>query len=258
MFSVHFRDLRVFPNTFEPAMTPALEAHALAVPGRLGPLELDLPEGCLAAVVGPNGAGKSTLLQALGGLLDATGRVTWRGRDLTKVPMVERGRACTWVPQESRFEFDFPVREVVAMGRHAHGDDGVGVEEALAALDLVQLADRPVTRLSGGERARVMLARALATDAPLQLWDEPLAQLDVRHQLEVLVLAKRLAAQGRTMLLSIHDLRVAHCMDRVLVLQQGRLVAQGAPEEALTPERIQAVFGVRARTVPSLILELPE
>lgn len=239
-------------------MTPALEARALAVPGRLGPLDLDLPEGCLAAVVGPNGAGKSTLLQSLGGLLDATGRVAWRGRDLAKVPMVERGRTCTWVPQESRFEFDFPVREVVAMGRHAHGDDGVGVEEALSALDLVQLADRQVTRLSGGERARVMLARALATEAPLQLWDEPLAQLDVRHQLEVLVLAKRLAEQGRTMLLSIHDLRVAHCMDRVLVLQQGRLVAQGSPEEALTPERIQSVFGVKSRTLPGLVLELPE
>ena len=239
-------------------MTSALDARALAVPGRLGPLDLQLPAGCLAAVVGPNGAGKSTLLQALGGLLPATGTVAWRGRDLEAMALPERGRTCTWVPQEARFEFDFAVREVVAMGRHAHGDDGAGVEEALAALDLVQLADRPVTRLSGGERARVLLARALATGAAIQLWDEPLAQLDVRHQLEVLVLAKRLAEQGRTLLLSIHDLRVAHCMDRVLVLQQGRLVTQGPPEEALTPERIHAVFGVRAKVLPGLVLELPE
>jgi iron complex transport system ATP-binding protein len=234
-----------------------LEARGLAVEGRLGPLDLALPAGCLAAVVGPNGAGKSTLLQGLAGLLPTRGEVCWQGEALGGLAMLDRGRRCTWVAQESHFEFDFPVAEVVAMGRYAHGDDDRGVDEALAALDLVHLAKRPVTQLSGGERARVQLARSLATEAPILLWDEPLAQLDVRHQLEVLMLAKGLAQAGRTVLMSVHDLRVAHCMDAVLVLKEGRLQGFGAPETVLTPELILAVFGVRAREDRSLVLELP-
>jgi iron complex transport system ATP-binding protein len=235
-----------------------IEARALAVEGRLGPLDLALKPGLLAAVVGPNGAGKSTLLQALAGLLAFRGEVRWQGEALAGMAMLDRGRRCAWVGQEAQFEFDFPVAEVVAMGRYAHGDDGRGVDEALAALDLVHLADRPVTRLSGGERARVQLARSLATEAPILLWDEPLAQLDVRHQLEVLVLAKKLAEGGRTLLLSVHDLRVAHCMDAVLVLSQGRLRGFGAPEAVLTPDLILEVFGVRALEAPGLVLELPK
>ncbi|HJU83965.1 MAG TPA: ABC transporter ATP-binding protein, partial [Holophagaceae bacterium] len=99
--------------------------------------------------------------------------------------------------------------------------------------------------------------RALATAAPLQLWDEPLAQLDVRHALEVLELAKRLSQAGTTLLLSLHDLRIAHCMDFVLMLDHGRLAAFGPPEEVLTPERIAQVFRVRARIAESWVLELP-
>ncbi len=234
-----------------------IEARALTVENRLGPLDLSLPSGCLAAVVGPNGAGKSTLLQALAGLLPAEGEVRWQGEVLSGLAMLDRGRRCAWVGQETHFEFDFPVREVVAMGRYAHDDDGRGVAEALEALDMTQLADRPVTRLSGGERARTQLARSLATDAPILLWDEPLAQLDVRHQLEVLMLAKGLAQKGRTVLMSIHDLRVAHCMDAVLVLKSGHLVGFGEPTAVLTPELILTTFGVKAKLANDLILELP-
>lgn len=234
-----------------------IEARGLSVEGRLGPLDVALPAGCLAAVVGPNGAGKSTLLQALAGLLPARGEVRWQGDVLSGLAMLDRGRRCAWVGQEAHFEFDFPVAEVVAMGRYAHGDDGQGVDEAIAALDLVHVAHRPVTQLSGGERARTQLARSLATDAAMLLWDEPLAQLDVRHQLEVLMLAKRLALSGRTVLMSVHDLRVAHCMDAVLVLQEGRLRGFGAPSEVLTPDVILSVFGVRAREDQGLVLELP-
>jgi iron complex transport system ATP-binding protein len=234
-----------------------IQARALAVEGRLGPLDLHLPKGCLAAVIGPNGAGKSTLLQALAGLLPARGEVRWQGEALAGLAMLDRGRRCSWVGQEAHFEFDFPVREVVAMGRYAHGDDGSGVDEALAALDLVHLAHRPVTQLSGGERARTQLARSLATEAPILLWDEPLAQLDVRHQLEVLMLAKKRAQMGNAVLLSVHDLRVAHCMDAVLVLKEGRLHGFGEPHRVLTPDLILAVFGVRAREDQGLILELP-
>jgi iron complex transport system ATP-binding protein len=235
----------------------ALEAAGLAVPGRLEPCDLALPPGCLAAVVGPNGAGKSTLLQALAGLLPARGEVRWHGEALPRIPALDRGRRLAWVPQEAHAEFAFPVREVVAQGRFAHGDDGQGVAEALAALDIAHLAERPITRLSGGERSRTFLARALATGAKLHLWDEPLAQLDVRHALEVLHLAKRLAGGGATLLVSIHDLRVALCMDRVLLLDRGSLAAAGPPDAVLTPDAIARVFGVRARLDQSLILELP-
>lgn len=234
-----------------------LEAKTLSISGRLEDVSFALPQGCLAAVVGPNGAGKSTLLQALAGLLPHDGEVAWQGETLARIPVLDRGRRLAWVPQELHAEFGFPVREVIAMGRFAHGDDEKGVEAALDRLDLRALARRPLTRLSGGERQRVFLARALATEAPLQLWDEPLSQLDVRHQLELLDLARALASEGGTVLLSAHDLRVAQTMDRVLMLDQGRLAAFGTPGEVLTPDRLRQVFRVQARRGEGLVLDLP-
>ena len=234
-----------------------LMAQGLQLGTRLRDVAFHLEAGRMVAVVGPNGAGKSTLLQVLAGVLKAQGSIQWDGRDLPRIPFLERGRILAWLGQESHAEFAFPVREVVAQGRHAWGEDGHGVEAAMDALDLRHLADRPITQLSGGERRRVFLARALATGAPLQLWDEPTSSLDVRHALEVLKLAKGLAQGGATLLVSLHDLRTAFCFDRVLVMDQGRLVGFGAPEAVLTPELIQAVFQVRARLDQGLVLELP-
>lgn len=238
-------------------MTPALRASALTVPGRLEGVSLDLGPGELVAVVGPNGAGKSTLLQALAGLLPAEGSVQWNGQPLSRISVAERGRRLAWVGQEAHFEFAFPVREVVAQGRFAWGDDLSGVAEALAELDLTRLSERAVTRLSGGERHRVGLARALATQAPIQLWDEPVAQLDVRHALEVLRLARRLSSEGGTVVVSLHDLRAAYRFDRVLALDRGRLVGNGHPHEVLTAALIREVFRVEATFVESLVPELP-
>ena len=238
--------------------TPALRALGVAVPGRLEPVSLDLAPGQLVGIVGPNGSGKSTLIQALAGLLPAQGAVEWDGAPLARIPFAERGRRLAWVGQESPFEFAFPVREVVAQGRFAWNDDPTGVTSALEALDLTHLALRAVTRLSGGERHRVALARALATAAPIQLWDEPVAQLDVRHALEVLRLARRLADAGGTIVVSLHDLRAAYRFDRVLALDHGRLVGDGGPHEVLTAPLLQDVFPVRATFVTSLVPELPE
>jgi iron complex transport system ATP-binding protein len=243
-------------------LPPALEIENASVPGRIADVTLQLPAGKLIGLVGPNGSGKSTLLQVAAGLLpagasDERGRVCWNRRALESISMLERGRLATWVPQEARFEFGFSVRAVVAQGRFAHGDDHAGVEDALERFGLVPLADRPVNHLSGGERQRVLLARALATQAPLQLWDEPLAPLDVRHALQLLVHAGELARAGATIVLSLHDLRIAHCLDLVLVMDGGRLRAAGPPETVLTPELLLEVFGVRARTAPGLTLELP-
>ncbi len=243
----------------EPRRTrAALTLTEVSVPGRLHPLSLEVEAGKLVGLVGPNGSGKSTLLSVAAGLLPsaAPGRVRWGADELPTIPVIERGRRTAWAPQEAHFEFGFSVRSVVAQGRYAHGDDEAGVAEALAAMDLGGLAARPVNRLSGGERQRVLLARALATDAPLQLWDEPLAALDVRHGLQTLALADRLKRAGRTIVLSLHDLRLAHCLDLVVVLHEGRLRAVGAPEAVLTPELLHEVFGVRASFRPGLTLEL--
>jgi len=235
----------------------ALETKNVSVPQRLEGLTLSLPRGQLIGLVGPNGSGKSTLLQAIGGLLAHSGEVRWFGRDLHGIPVMERGRLAAWVPQETRFAFGFTVRSVIAQGRYAHGDDEHGVEAIIERCDLVELAEREVNRLSGGERMRVLLARAMATEAPLQLWDEPLGPLDVRHALDVLTMARQQAEAGRTVVLSLHDLRTATCLDAVAVLDNRRLRALGTPQEVLTPQLLLEVFGVKANTGPGLVLEIP-
>lgn len=240
-------------------MNAALTLENVSVPGRLQALSIAIEAGRMVGLVGPNGSGKSTLLSVAAGLLpsEAPGVVRWGGESLEKISVPERGRRAAWVPQEARFEFGFSVRSVVGQGRFAHGDDGAGVEEALTRFDLGSIAERPVNRLSGGERHRVLLARAWATGAKLQLWDEPLAALDPRHALLTLELASRLGREGATVLLSLHDLRLAHCLDEVIVLREGRLVAHGRPDVVLTPEMLREVFGVASRIGPGLVLELP-
>lgn len=234
-----------------------IRAEAITLGTRLRDVSLHLPKGSLTAVVGPNGAGKSTLLLVLAGLLKAEGSIAWMGEDLNHITFPERGRRLAWVGQDLQADFAFPVRDVVAQGRHTFGDDGKFVDDAMKAMDIVHLADRPVTRLSGGERRRTFLARALATDAKIQLWDEPTANLDVRHGLDVLQLAAKLRDEGRAVLISMHDLRAALRFDQVLVLDRGRLAASGKPGAVLNPELIQRVFGVKARMGQEMILELP-
>ena len=234
-----------------------LRAHGISVGSRLRDIQMEARPGEHIAVLGPNGAGKSTLLSALAGLLPPQGHIAWNGQELSRIPFLQRGRMLTWLGQESRAEFAFPVRDVVAQGRHAWGDDESGVAEAMARLDITHLAGRPITQLSGGERRRVFLARALATGAPIQLWDEPASSLDVRHALEVYALAEELAEGGSTLLVSLHDIRAAYRFSRVLVLDQGRLVGDGPPHEVLTAELIREVFRVEARFVTSLVPELP-
>ncbi|MGD9526463.1 MAG: ABC transporter ATP-binding protein [Dehalococcoidia bacterium] len=219
-------------------------------------VDLDVRRGEVLGVVGPNGSGKSTLLRVLAGIRrPLAGTVHVGGTDLHTLPARARARRLALVGQEEELPADLRAGELVALGRLPHrppwagGDaaERVAVEAALAAVDLQGIADRPVERLSGGERRRVLLARGLAQDAELLMLDEPTNHLDVRHQLGLLDLVRRL---GRTVVLTLHDLHLAaRSCDRVVVLHDGRAVATGPPHEVLTRERVRAVFGVDVVTV---------
>jgi iron complex transport system ATP-binding protein len=219
---------------------------------------LNLRAGELVALVGPNGAGKTTLMRALAGLLPASGTVEVSGRPLDQLAARERARALAYLPQGHIFHWPMSVAAVVALGRHPHADpfsspspaDRAAVSRALATTATEAFASRAVTALSGGERARVALARALATEAPILLADEPTASLDPRHQLVVMNLLRRAIQGGGAVLAILHDLTLAaRFADRVLVMQGGRIVADAAPADALSPARIAQVFGVDAISV---------
>jgi iron complex transport system ATP-binding protein len=216
---------------------------------------LDLHAGELTILVGPNGAGKTTLMRALAGLVPAEGRIDIDGKPLATLTVRERARRVAYLPQGHVFHWPMPVASVVALGRYPYADafsaltenDVRAVDKALVATGTEALATRAVTTLSGGERARVALARALACEAPILLADEPTVSLDPRHQLVVMELLARAAHDGGAVLAIGHDLSLAaRFADRIIMMNRGRLVADGTPREVLTAERIATVFGVEA------------
>jgi len=225
-----------------------IEVNSVAVRNRLGAVTAAFERGRITAICGPNGAGKSTLLQVLAGLVEPeAGKVRLDGARLPRGR--ERARRIGYLPQVGEVAWDLSVARLVALGRLPHGDRGeVQVAEALAAVDLAALAGRPVSTLSGGERARALLARVLAGEPQWILADEPLAALDLLHQLALLAHLRAASDAGTGVVLVLHDLTLAmNHADRVLVLERGRLAAEGAPEEALSEAVIARVWGVAAR-----------
>jgi iron complex transport system ATP-binding protein len=229
-------------------------------------VSLDLAPGQLTVLVGPNGAGKTTLMRALAGLLPAEGRLELKSLPLREFSARERARHIAYLPQGHVFHWPMSVAAVVALGRHPHADpfsplsdaDRAAVGRALAATAIEPWAARAVTTLSGGERARVALARALATQAPLLLADEPTMSLDPRHQLVVMELLARAAHDGGAVLAVVHDLALAaRFADRVVMMERGRLVADGSAREVLTPQRIADVFAVEAAISDSAVGPIP-
>lgn len=209
-----------------------------------------LQPGQITAICGPNGAGKSSLLLALAGLIGPDkGAVTMDGTPLGDFHPRDRARRIGYLPQDGEVAWDLSVRNLVALGRLPHRDEGTAqIEGALEATHLTALQDRPVSTLSGGERARALLARVFAGDPAWVLADEPLAALDFYHQLEVLTSLRAAAQMGRGVVLVLHDLALAmNHADRVLVLDKGKLHADGAPEEALSIGTIMQVWGVSTR-----------
>ncbi len=225
-----------------------LAAHALSLPGRLDSVTAALEPGQITAICGPNGAGKSTLLQALAGLIAPDDGEVLLGQGALPAGR-ERARRIGYLPQVGEIAWDLSVRALASLGRLPHGDRGEAqVAAALAAVDLAHLAGRPVSTLSGGERARALLARVLAGAPGWILADEPLAALDLAHQLALLARLREAARQGAGVVLVLHDLALAmNHADRVLVLESGRLAADGPPEQALAADVIETVWGVRAR-----------
>jgi iron complex transport system ATP-binding protein len=247
---------------------PLVEARGLSFgyPGRdvFRDVTFNLRAGEMVALSGPNGAGKSTLLRMLLGLhRPRAGRVALGGTPVSELARREIARRAALLPQETAQDLPLTVREVVALGRLPHlgrfepegPDDLHAVARALEATDTAALADRPVTELSGGERHRVHLARALAQDAPLLLLDEPVAGLDLVHQLQALDLLREIVdgfrgggpGAGAGVIIALHDLSLAarRC-DRMLLLADGTLQADAPPAEVLTPATLARFFGVRA------------
>jgi iron complex transport system ATP-binding protein len=223
--------------------------------------------GHVTAVVGPNGAGKSTLLEALTGLRKPdAGAVTLEGAPLLGLSPRERARAIAFLPQTPEIAWAVDVPTFVGLGRTAHlGPWGLGAEDrlvvarAIAATGLEDFRARSVTTLSGGERARALIARALAGEPRWLLADEPLAGLDPGHALDAMDLFRGLADQGRGVVLTLHDLSVAaRAADRIIVLAEGRVIADGAPKDCLRADILAAAYGVEARVLDGVAGPLVE
>ncbi len=217
-------------------------------------LDLDVARGELVGILGANGAGKSTLARLLLGLLapDA-GQVTIDDRDLATLPPRERARLVAAVLQDEPLEFPFPALEVVLMGRRARlgpfgfeaAPDVDAAERAMRDTGVIELAARPMSELSGGERKRVLLARALAQETPALVLDEPAAALDVRHQLELFQLLEARKRAGAAVVVVVHDLNLAaQWCDRVALLSAGAPAVVGRVDDVLTPARLAAALGV--------------
>lgn len=220
--------------------------------------------GQFVGVVGPNGSGKSTLVRAVSRVLQPkAGRVLLDGADIYRMKAHAVARRVAVVGQDHQVAFEFPVREVVMMGRAPHlsrfGLEGPRdwsvVREAMELTHTGEFAARPITSLSGGERQRCMIARALAQQPEVLILDEPTAHLDINHQIEILDLARRVTEErGLATLVVLHDLNLAcqYC-DRLLLLAGGRVAAEGSPREVVTEERVRAAYGadVRVRLHPA-------
>lgn len=234
----------------------------------LSDLSIEVRPGEFLIVVGPNGAGKTSFLKAIAGLAPFSGRLDWEGNSLAALSVGARAKMLAYLPQGHVAHWPISARDVVTIGRAPFASsltrlsqaDRQAIDEALEAVGAAGFADRPITAMSGGERARVMLARALAVGAPLLLADEPVASLDPAHQLGVMSILSAQAKSGRLVIAVSHDLILAtRHADRVLVLRDGEVAAIGAPRETLTAGLLRDVFNVETLhlSAGSQSLEIP-
>lgn len=239
-----------------------LDRVTVMIRGRkiLHDVSLSIGAGELVALIGPNGAGKSTLMRVMSGLLSPTqGAVRLDGRPLATFSERERAKVVAYVSQNPQIGFGFSVEEIVAMGRYAHRRrfgqltqaDREAIEAAMHQTGVTELRKRKITEVSGGERQRVFLSRAVAQQPGVLLLDEPTANLDIRYQLELMSLIRDLNEKHRlTVVMAVHDLDLALRYCQVLVaINMGRVAAYGRPRDVITPEKIREVFGVSAHVI---------
>ena len=216
-------------------------------------LSLSVSTGEVVAICGPNGAGKSSLLKVAAGLLKPkSGRVLMNGKDSARLSSRERGQHIAYLAQERAIAWNMPAIEIAALGGpFLSGSEVMArAQLSLSQLGIGHLADRGVGDMSGGERARVLLARALVSDAPLLLADEPVAGLDPDAALLVLEVLQQKAQAGKTVVLTLHDLSLAaQYADRVVVVAEGRIVADAKPQDALSPETLKRWFRISGHWV---------
>jgi iron complex transport system ATP-binding protein len=231
-------------------------------------LDLSVPDGQITCIVGPNACGKSTLLRSLARLLRPTaGSVTLDGTAIHRRPTKEVARSLGLLPQAPTAPEGLTVADLVARGRFPHQGlfqswseaDEHAVETALRLTDTASLRHRPVDELSGGQRQRVWIAMALAQQTPILLLDEPTTYLDVAHQLEVLDLLRGLnEEQGRTIVMVLHDLNeAARYSDHLVAMHAGRILAEGRPDDVVTPETVRAVFGIDCHVIDDPVTGTP-
>ena len=232
-------------------------------------IDARIEPGALVGVIGPNGAGKSTLARAITGLIPpAAGQVLLDGSDVQRVPRARLARRMAYLPQGQMVHWPLTVERLVSLGRLPHlapfsavgSEDRAAVERAMERAEIIELRDRVVTELSGGERARALIARALAVEAPALIADEPLAALDPGHQLQMMELLKAEAAAGALVIAVLHDLAMAaRFCDRLILIHEGRLIADGTASTVLTPEHLSRCYNIRAwtGTIESQAVVLP-
>ncbi len=217
-------------------------------------IDMHVKSGELTTIIGPNGAGKTSLLRVLAGIaLPNSGVITLDNWDLRTIPTPQRARQIGYLPQLQDVAWPLIVRDVVTLGRFAYGAgpermspaDARAVDAAMTSTGCAHLANRPMPGLSGGEAARVHLARLLAGETPIILADEPIAALDPRHQRDTLSLLQSRAQSGATVVLVLHDLALAaQFADRMIWMQDGAIVADGTPIQTLKQDNLAAVFGL--------------
>ena len=219
-------------------------------------VDLTLRPGQVTGLLGPNGAGKSTLMRVLAGQLGHGGHVGLDGTNIAEMSDLVRARSIAWLPQARVLSWSISVEAVVQLGRLPWHDwrsvmsakDRELCAAAMQLLDVTSLALRAATELSGGEQARVLMARAVAQDTPVLLADEPASGLDPAHQISMMASLRQLAGQGRTVLVSLHDLSLAaRGCDRLVMMKDGAIAADGEPNEVMTNEILREVYGINAQ-----------
>jgi iron complex transport system ATP-binding protein len=204
--------------------------------------------GRIYGILGPNGSGKSTLLKLLSGIwTPSDGSVEWNGQDLGRLSRKDCSKIISLVPQNPLPLFPYTTQEMVAMGRYPFGSDcPQTVLDALEQVDALDLIDRPITEISGGERQKIYIARSIASGAPILLLDEPTASLDIHHQLLIWEILKACAARGKVVLVALHQLEFARRFcNHVSILFKGNLITHGSYETVMTPDLLTKVFQVR-------------